>query len=93
VKVDVEKVRKCVECYRTALKLIREIGEKVIELLQKNGDDIFPWGGSFMPIEMAQEGELMRWHGRNGVVIIDNEGNMTYHAYEEFEEERVEDER
>ena len=78
MKIDVEKVKKCVECYRLACQLIREIEEKVEELFHKNGDEISHWGGAFLPILAAQEGELMRWLGKHGVVIIDEKGNMTY---------------
>jgi len=35
MKVDVGKVRKCVESYRLACQLIREIEEKVEELFHK----------------------------------------------------------
>ena len=78
MKIDVEKVKKCVESYRLACQLIREIEEKVEELFHKNGDEISHWGGAFLPILAAQKGELMRWLGKHGVVIIDEKGNMTY---------------
>ena len=78
MKIDVEKVKKCIEYYQKACELLKEIEEEVAKLFQKNGDSLVFREDTFAPVFSAEDNELMRWLGRNGVVIIDNEGNMVY---------------
>lgn len=78
MRIDVEKVKKCIEYYQRARELLGEIEEEVAKLFRKNGDGLVFREDTFEPIFFAEDNELMRWLGRNGVVIIDSEGNMVY---------------
>ena len=78
MRVDAEKVRKCIEHYREARGLLWEIEEKVKELFKQNGDELLYREDTFEPVTWAEEGELMRWLGHMGDVVIDEEGNMEY---------------
>ena len=78
MKVDVEKVKRCREYYEKASELLEEIEEKVRELFRQNDDEPLYREDTFEPVTWAEEGELMRWLGRRGEVVIDEEGNATY---------------
>jgi len=81
MKIDVEKVKKCREHYQKASELLKEIEEEVAKLFQENGDSLVFREDTFEPFWWAEEGELMRWKGCNGLVVIDEEGNMTYRKH------------
>ena len=81
MKIDVEKVKKCIEYYNKACILLGEIEKEVVKLFEENGDELLYREDTFEPVHWVEEGELMRWSGRDGDVIIDSEGNMTYRKH------------
>jgi len=80
MNIDVKKVERCIKYYHKARRLLREIEDKVEKLFEQNNDELLYREDTFEPVYLADkdEGELMRWMGVNGDVIIDENGNMRY---------------